>query len=198
MLAKRVFDIVVSLILILILFPVMCIIGIMIKMDSKGPVLYRQIRITIYGRKFRIYKFRTMVNNADKMGSHVTTKNDLRITRVGRMLRKIRLDELPQLFNVFVGDMTFVGTRPEVPKYAEYYTDVMRATWLMPAGVTSRTSIEYKDEERLLKNAEDADDVYVKQILPEKMKYNLQELEHFGFFRDISTMLQTVIAVFMN
>ena len=141
MLAKRVFDIVVSLILILILFPVMCIIGIMIKMDSKGPVLYRQIRITIYGRKFRIYKFRTMVNNADKMGSHVTTKNDLRITRVGRMLRKIRLDELPQLFNVFVGDMTFVGTRPEVPKYAEYYTDVMRATWLMPAGVTSRTSI---------------------------------------------------------
>ena len=167
----------------------------MIKLDSKGPVLFKQVRVTSYGKKFKIWKFRTMVNNADKIGTQVTTRGDSRITRVGHLLRKVRLDEFPQLFNVLTGDMTFVGTRPEVPKYVECYTDEMKATLLLPAGITSRASIEYKDEEKLLENAENADTVYVQKVLPEKMKYNLREIERYSFWRDIETMIRTVFAV---
>ena len=185
---KRAFDIICSLIMIIILSPVLIVLSVMIKLDSKGPVLFKQVRVTTYGRKFKIWKFRTMVNNADKLGTQVTTKGDARITRMGHLLRKIRLDELPQLFNVLKGDMTFVGTRPEVP-------EEMMATFLMPAGVTSRTSIEYKDEEKLLENAENADEVYINEVLPAKMVYNLREIEKFSFLRDISTMIKTVIAV---
>ena len=192
---KRAFDIICSLIMIIILSPVLIVLSVMIKLDSKGPVLFKQVRVTTYGRKFKIWKFRTMVNNADKLGTQVTTKGDARITRMGHLLRKIRLDELPQLFNVLKGDMTFVGTRPEVTKYTAHYTEEMRATFLMPAGVTSRTSIEYKDEEKLLENAENADEVYINEVLPAKMVYNLREIEKFSFLRDISTMIKTVIAV---
>ena len=192
---KRAFDIICSLIMIIILSPVLIILSVMIKLDSKGPVLFKHIRVTTYGRKFKIWKFRTMVNNADKLGTQVTTKGDARITRMGHLLRKIRLDELPQLFNVLKGDMTVVGTRPEVPKYTAHYTEEMMATFLMPAGVTSRTSIEYKDEEKLLENAENADEVYINEVLPAKMVYNLREIEKFSFLRDISTMIKTVIAV---
>lgn len=192
---KRAFDIICSLIMIIILSPVLIVLSVMIKLDSKGPVLFKQIRVTTYGRKFKIWKFRTMVNNADKLGTQVTTKGDARITRMGHLLRKIRLDELPQLFNVLKGDMTFVGTRPEVTKYTAHYTEEMMATFLMPAGVTSRTSIEYKDEEKLLENAENADEVYINEVLPAKMVYNLREIEKFSFLRDISTMIKTVIAV---
>ena len=192
---KRAFDIICSLIMIIILSPVLIVLSVMIKLDSKGPVLFKQVRVTTYGRKFKIWKFRTMVNNADKLGTQVTTKGDARITRMGHLLRKIRLDELPQLFNVLKGDMTFVGTRPEVPKYTAHYTEEMMATFLMPAGVTSHTSIEYKDEEKLLENAENADEVYINEVLPAKMVYNLREIEKFSFLRDISTMIKTVIAV---
>jgi len=192
---KRIFDIIVSAILLIVLSPVLVVISIMIKLDSKGPVLFKQVRVTMYGRKFKILKFRTMVKGADKLGTQVTTKSDSRITKVGYMLRKARLDEFPQLINVLVGDMTFVGTRPEVPKYTEMYTDEMKATWLLRAGITSRTSIEYKDEEKLLENAENADDVYLCRILPEKMKYNLHEIEKFSIFRDVDTMIRTVFAV---
>lgn len=192
---KRAFDIICSLIMIIILSPVLIVLSVMIKLDSKGPVLFKQVRVTTYGRKFKIWKFRTMVNNADKLGTQVTTKGDARITRMGHLLRKIRLDELPQLFNVLKGDMTFVGTRPEVTKYTAHYTEEMMATFLMPAGVTSRTSIEYKDEEKLLENAENADEVYINEVLPAKMVYNLREIEKFSFLRDISTMIKTVIAV---
>lgn len=192
---KRAFDIICSLIMIIILSPVLIILSVMIKLDSKGPVLFKQVRVTTYGRKFKIWKFRTMVNNADKLGTQVTTKGDARITRMGHLLRKVRLDELPQLFNVLKGDMTFVGTRPEVPKYTAHYTEEMMATFLLPAGVTSRTSIEYKDEEKLLENAENADEVYINEVLPAKMVYNLREIEKFSFLRDISTMIKTVIAV---
>ncbi|MGN9055893.1 sugar transferase [Bariatricus sp. HCP28S3_A7] len=192
---KRIFDIVMSIILILVLFPILVCISALIKIDSEGPVLFKQVRVTQYGRKFKILKFRTMVNNADKIGTQVTTKGDARITRTGRLLRKCRLDELPQLFNILTGDMTFVGTRPEVPKYTCHYTDAMKATWLMPAGVTSRTSIEYKDEERLLENAEDANKIYIEEIMPAKMVYNLQEIEKFSLFRDLNTLICTVIAV---
>ena len=192
---KRAFDVICSMLMIIVLSPVLIVLSIMIKLDSKGPVLFKQVRVTTYGRKFKIWKFRTMVNNADKLGTQVTTKGDARITRMGHLLRKVRLDELPQLFNVLKGDMTFVGTRPEVPKYTAHYTEEMMATFLLPAGVTSRTSIEYKDEEKLLENAENADEVYINEVLPEKMVYNLREIEKFGFLRDVSTMIKTVIAV---
>ena len=171
---KRAFDIICSLSMIIILSPVLIVLSVMIKLDSKGPVLFKQVRVTTYGRKFKIWKFRTMVNNADKLGTQVTTKGDARITRMGHLLRKVRLDELPQLFNVLKGDMTFVGTRPEVPKYTAHYTEEMMATFLLPAGVTSRTSIEYKDEEKLLENAENADEVYINEVLPAKIVYNLR------------------------
>ena len=192
---KRIFDILVSGILIILTSPIFLILSLLIKLDSKGPVIFRQIRITAYGKKFRICKFRTMVNHAEKLGSQVTTKGDARVTRMGKLLRGCRLDELPQLFNILAGDMTFVGTRPEVEKYVKQYTNEMKATLLLPAGVTSRASIEYKDEEKLLENAENADEIYVQNVLPEKMKYNLKAIENFSFWEDIKTMFATVVAV---
>lgn len=195
MLAKRTFDIIVASLLVVILSPILLLLSILIKIDSPGPVMFRQVRVTTYGKPFRIFKFRTMVNNADKIGTQVTTKGDSRVTRMGKMLRGCRLDELPQLFNVLKGEMSFVGTRPEVEKYVAHYTDEMKATLLMPAGITSRASIEYKDEERLLESAENADEVYIHQVLPEKMKYNLRAIEKFSFWDDIKTMFATVIAV---
>ena len=191
---KRVFDVVVSLIMLIILSPVFLILAIAIKIDSKGPVFYRQVRITQYNKKFRIFKFRSMVQNADR-GSQVTVGNDSRITRVGKLVRKCRLDEISQLIDVFRGKMSFVGTRPEVPKYTEQYTPEMMATLLLPAGVTSMASILYKDEDKLLDGAEDTDKVYVEKVLPAKMRDNLHEIEHFGFWRDIGTMFKTVFAV---
>lgn len=195
LLAKRIFDIIVASLLVVILSPILLFLSVLIKIDSPGPVMFRQVRVTTYGKPFRIFKFRTMVNNADKIGTQVTTKGDSRVTRMGKMLRGCRLDELPQLFNVLKGEMSFVGTRPEVEKYVAHYTDEMKATLLMPAGITSRASIEYKDEERLLESAENADEVYIHQVLPEKMKYNLRAIEKFSFWDDIKTMFATVIAV---
>ena len=195
LLAKRIFDIIVASLLVVILSPILLFLSILIKIDSPGPVMFRQVRVTTYGKPFRIFKFRTMVNNADKIGTQVTTKGDSIVTRMGKMLRGCRLDELPQLFNVLKGEMSFVGTRPEVEKYVAHYTDEMKATLLMPAGITSRASIEYKDEERLLESAENADEVYIHQVLPEKMKYNLRAIEKFSFWDDIKTMFATVIAV---
>lgn len=195
LIAKRVFDVIVASILVVILSPILLVLSILIKMDSKGPVMFRQVRVTTYGKTFRIFKFRTMVNNADKIGTQVTTKGDARVTRMGKLLRGCRLDELPQLFNVLKGEMSFVGTRPEVEKYVAHYTDEMKATLLLPAGITSRASIEYKDEDKLLESAENADEVYIHQVLPEKMKYNLKAIEKFSFWDDIKTMFATVIAV---
>ena len=192
---KRVFDIIVSLILLILLSPVFLVTSIMIKTDSKGPVMFRQVRVTQYGKTFRIFKFRTMVTDAEKLGTQVTVDNDSRITKTGNRLRKCRLDEIPQLLNILKGEMSFVGTRPEVEKYVNCYTPEMMATLLLPAGVTSTASIAYKDEDRLLKDAVSPDDVYVKQILPEKMKYNLEYLKNFGFFYDIRVMIRTVTAV---
>lgn len=192
---KRSFDIVVSLIMLLILSPVFLVLAIAIKLDSKGPVFYRQVRVTQYGKKFRIFKFRTMVNNADKIGSQVTVGGDSRITRVGKVIRECRLDEIGQLLNILGGSMTFVGTRPEVPKYVEKYTPEMWATLLLPAGVTSEASIRYKDEAALLDAAEDVDATYIQDVLPGKMKYNLRSIQEYSFFKDIETMFQTVFAV---
>ena len=192
---KRLFDIVVSLIMLLILSPVFLVLAIAIKLDSKGPVFYRQVRVTQYGKEFRIFKFRTMVNNADKIGSQVTVGGDSRITRVGKVIRECRLDEIGQLLNILGGSMTFVGTRPEVPKYVEKYTPEMWATLLLPAGVTSEASIRYKDEAALLDAAEDVDTTYIQDVLPGKMKYNLRSIQEYSFFKDIETMFQTVFVV---
>ena len=191
---KRMFDIVVSAVMLVLLSPVFLVLAVVIKLDSPGPVFYRQVRLTQYGKPFRIFKFRTMVQGADK-GSQVTVGGDSRITRVGKVIRKCRLDEIGQLLDVFRGTMTFVGTRPEVPKYAASYTPEMMATFLLPAGVTSLTSIYYKDEERLLNGAEDSDRVYVEKILPGKMRYNLEGIRSFGFFKDIKIMGMTFLAM---
>ena len=194
---KRVFDIIASFLLLIILSPVFLVLAIMIKLDSKGPVFYRQERITRYGRKFRIFKFRTMVVDADKKGSLVTKNNDNRITKVGNKIRNSRLDEIPQLINVLKGDMSFVGTRPEVLKYVEKYNNEMMATLLLRAGVTSKASIEYRDEAKIMdkyvnKN-NSIDDVYIKRVLPEKMKYNLEYTKKCNIFLDIKLCIKTIL-----
>ena len=194
LLLKRCFDIVVSAIMLLLLSPVFLVLAIAIKLDSPGPVFYRQVRVTQYGKEFRIFKFRSMVQNADK-GSLVTVGNDSRITRVGKLIRKCRLDEICQLIDVLRGTMTFVGTRPEVPKYVNAYTEQMMATLLLPAGVTSLASIYYKDEDVLLENADNVDQVYIEKVLPDKMHFNLKAIEEFSFLGDIKVMFMTVFAV---
>lgn len=192
---KRIFDFIVALILLLIFAIPMIIIALLIKVDSEGSVFYRQERVTTYGRYFRIHKFRTMVSNADKIGTAVTVGVDPRITRVGEKLRHLRLDELPQLFDVIVGTMSFVGTRPEAVKYVEKYEAEWNATLLMPAGITSECSIRYKDEDRLLNGADDVDKVYLEEVLPGKMKWNLESIRKYSLFNEITTMFRTVFAV---
>ncbi len=191
---KRLFDITVSFILLVLLSPVFLILAIAIKLDSKGPVFYRQTRVTQYGKEFRIFKFRSMVTDADK-GSLLTVGGDSRVTKTGRFIRKYKLDELSQLIDVFRGTMTFVGTRPEVPKYVEKYTPEMMATLLLPAGITSEASVYYKDENELLDAADDVEKTYVEVVLPDKMKYNLAAINSFSFFDDIKVMILTVLAI---
>ena len=183
---KRILDIFASVILLVFLIIPIAIIAILVKTDSKGPVFYRQERVTTYGKKFRILKFRTIV----------TTDSDSRVTKTGRVLRKYRLDELPQIFNVLSGSMSIVGTRPEVQHYVDMYEPEYLATLLMPAGITSLASIMYKDEEKLLKGEIDVDKVYVEKILPEKMKFNLSYVKNFSFGSDIKLMFKTVKEVF--
>ncbi len=196
---KRLFDIIISAILLIILSPVLLILAIAIKIESEGPVFYRQERITQYGRKFRIFKFRTMVKDADKIGALITLGKDPRITRVGNLIRKCRLDEIPQLINVLIGDMTFVGTRPEVKKYVDMYSDEMKATLLMKAGITSIASLRYRDEDeimsRYISHGETIDEAYVNHVLPEKMKYNLEYIKKFNVFTDIKICIDTVLVV---
>ena len=196
---KLFLDKVLALILLIPLSPIILAIAIWIKLDSEGPVFYRQERITTYGRPFRIFKFRTMVKDADKLGAVVTEHNDPRISRVGDKLRKVRLDELPQLFNVLLGDMSFVGVRPEVAKYVNRYTDEMNATLLLPAGITSPASIEYKDEDEVIEkfkgSGRSIDDIYIEEVLPDKMKYNLEYIKNFSIINDIKIMIQTALAV---
>lgn len=195
LLMKAIFDRAGAFVLLVILSPVFAVLAFLIKQDSEGPVFFRQERVTQYGKIFRIYKFRTMVNHAESLGTQVTTHSDARVTKIGQKLRGCRLDELPQLINILLGEMSFVGTRPEVPRYVKAYTPEMRATLLMPAGVTSEASIEYKDEEKLLADAKNADDTYIHVVLPQKMKWNLRSLKEFSFWKDIITMFKTVGAV---
>lgn len=192
---KRIFDVIVSLMMLLVMWPFMILIAIGIKLDSPGPALFLQERVTTYGKHFKIWKFRTMVENAEKIGTQVTVSNDRRVTKFGRFLRNTRLDEVPQLVNILVGDMSYVGTRPEVAKYVDQYKPEFYATLLMPAGVTSEASIRYKDEYKLLAEADDIDRVYVEEILPAKMVWNLESIARFRFLREILTMVRTVLAI---
>lgn len=196
---KRVTDFILALIMLVFLLIPMAVIAVIIKLGSKGPVLYKQERVTKYNRTFRIWKFRTMTVGADKAGALVTSANDNRITGIGRTLRRFRLDELPQIFHVLSGKMSIVGTRPEVRRYVDRYTPAMMATLLMPAGITSLASIKFKDEDALIGDVSDPDEVdriYVEEILPQKMAYNLEYISRFGFRRDIKLMLSTVKHVF--
>ena len=192
---KRIFDVIVAISVLIITAIPMMIISIKIATESPGGVFYRQERITTYGKKFRIHKFRTMVANADQIGTMITVSGDSRITPTGSLLRKYRLDELPQVFDVLVGNMSFVGTRPEATKYVKKYTKEMRATLLLPAGITSEASIRYRDEAKLLDVAENVDKVYIEQVLPAKMEYNLESIRKFSFLSDVITMVKTVLAV---
>ena len=192
---KSVFDCLMAAILLIVLSPIFLLLAVWIKLDSEGPVFFRQERVTQYGKSFRIYKFRTMVQNAEQLGTQVTSKDDMRVTSVGQALRKCRLDELPQLINILEGTMSFVGTRPEVPRYVAAYTDEMKATLLLPAGVTSVASIRYKDEDILLDAADDVDDCYIHNVLPAKMEWNLRSLKEFSFIGELKVMVETVLAV---
>ncbi len=192
---KRTFDFLFALVLLVILVIPMLILAVWVKMDSPGPVFYRQERVTTNGRHFRIHKFRTMVSNADKIGTSVTVGQDPRITRVGSKLRRMRLDELPQLIDVLEGTMSFVGTRPEAVKYVERYKPEWKATLLLPAGITSECSIRYKDEDKLLDGVTDPDRVYVEEVLPGKMKVNIGSIKDFSLGGEFKTMIRTVLAV---
>lgn len=199
LLLKRFLDFIGSLILLILLSPILIILAILIKIDSKGPVFYRQERVTTNGKIFKIFKFRTMIQDADKRGALITRKQDSRITRIGNKIRKCRLDELPQLINILKGEMSFVGTRPEVKKYVDMYADEMKATLLMPAGVTSMASIKFKDEDEIIskqtKKGKTIDEAYVNDILPEKMKWNLEYIKKFSIFEDLKICIETVIKV---
>lgn len=192
---KRVLDVMAASVMLIILSPLLLAVSILIAVDSKGGVFYRQERVTQYGRIFKIFKFRTMVPNADKIGTQITVSNDNRITKVGEKLRKYRLDEVPQLINILLGDMTLVGTRPESVYYVKHYTPEMWATLLLPAGVTSEASIRYKEEAELLNQTDNVDQIYVNKILPEKMKYNLESIRKFSLFKELGVLIKTILAV---
>lgn len=194
LLIKRIADVLISGVLLVLLSPVFAVTALAIKLDSRGPVFYRQVRVTQYAERFSIFKFRSMVTNADK-GIQLTVNNDSRITRTGRFIRRLKIDELSQLIDVFRGTMTFVGTRPEVPKYVEKYTDEMMATLLLPAGITSLASVYYKDENQLLDAADDPEGMYLETVLPDKMYYNLKAIEEFGLVEELKILIMTVLAV---
>ena len=196
LLYKRIFDLILALILLIVLSPIMLVVSLAIKLTDRGPVFYRQVRVTQYGKEFKIFKFRTMVMNADKIGTQVTVGDDPRITKIGKKIRKLRLDEIPQLLNVICGDMSFVGTRPEVVKYVEKYTNEMLATLLLPAGITSKASIKFKDEDKILEIANNVDKAYIEEVLPKKMYFNLNSIKEFTFHSEIKVLVETVLAVF--
>lgn len=184
---KRIFDILLSFLLIVLLSPLMAIISISIRLDSRGSIVFKQIRITQYLEPFIIYKFRTMYSG--RMGAEVTSASDSRITKVGKVLRKTRMDEIPQLFNILKGDMSFVGVRPEVPTFVVHYSKEMLATFLLPAGLTSNASIEFKEEQVLIKG--DYEKEYIEKVLPVKMRLNLEYINNFSLLNDFVIMLRT-------
>ena len=190
---KRIFDIVASGLGIIVLSPILLIIALIIKKESDGPVFFKQIRVGEKGRNFEILKYRTMVVDAEKMGRQITVGNDNRITKIGGFLRKYKLDELPQLINVFKGDMSLVGPRPEVPRYVEMYNEEQRKVLDVKPGITDLASIRYRDENELLGTAEDPDDMYINTIMPDKLALNLEYINKSNVFFDIYIILETIV-----
>lgn len=195
LIAKRAFDIIASTLGLIVLAIPMIIISIIIKLDSKGEVLFKQTRVGKNGENFKIFKFRTMVKDAQSMGRSITVGQDARITRVGSFLRKAKLDELPQLLNVFIGSMSLVGPRPEVPKYVEMYNDEQRKVLAVRPGITDLASIEYRDESKVLAEAEDPDKTYIEEIMPHKLNLNLEYISKMGFFYDICLIFRTIAVI---
>ncbi|MBD7916135.1 sugar transferase [Clostridium sp. Sa3CUN1] len=190
---KRVFDFIVSLIGIIILSPIFIIVSIAIKVDSKGSILFLQKRVGQYGKEFNIYKFRTMVTDAEKLGKQITVGKDNRITRVGSFLRKFKIDELPQLFNVLKGDMSLVGPRPEVPKYVSLYNEEQRKVLDVRPGITDIASLRYKDENDILGKVDNPEEYYINVIMKDKLKLNLEYIEKNNVFFDIYLIIKTII-----
>lgn len=195
---KRIFDIIVSLLILIVLSPFFLLLALAVKLDSKGPVFYRQVRVGRYNQDFKIFKFRTMVQDADRVGPPLTVGDDPRVTRVGRFIRKLRLDEFSQILNVLGGSMSLVGPRPEVRKYVDAYTPEYMATLLIRPGITASSSIAFKDEDKILNFGGDPERIYVEQILPPKMDLNLKYLRNIGLCNDIKVLFQTVGAVFLR
>lgn len=188
---KRIFDITLSLFGLIILLPFMLIIAILIKIDSKGPVFFKQIRVTKNGKEFKIFKYRTMKVGSDKY-SQITVGKDGRITKLGSFLRKYKLDEIPQLINVLIGDMSLVGPRPEVPKYVALYTDEQKEILKVRAGITDYASIEFSDENDLLASEEDPEKAYIEKIMSRKIELNKKYLSEISILTDIKIILLTI------
>ena len=188
---KRIFDIIFSFIGIIILLPFMLIIAILIKLDSKGSVFFKQVRVTKNGREFKIFKYRTMRVGSDKY-SQITVGKDNRITKIGTFLRRYKLDEIPQLINVLIGDMSLVGPRPEVPKYVALYTEEQKEILNVRAGITDYASIEFSDENDLLASEENPEEVYIEKIMPRKIELNKRYLSEISILTDIKIILLTI------
>lgn len=195
LIAKRAMDIVISGAALVVLSPVLLLVALLIKIDDPGPVFYRQVRVGKDGKTFRIFKFRSMVVDADKKGLQITIGRDPRITRMGAFLRKTKLDELAQLINVFVGDMSFVGPRPEVPRYVELYTPYQRQVLLVRPGITDYASIAYRNENDLLAGAQDPEKMYIETIMPDKIELNMKYLHEISPLTDIRLIFKTIAAV---
>lgn len=190
---KRIFDLICSTLGIIVLSPVLIVIAIKIKFGSDGPIFFKQIRVGENNKEFEILKFRTMVVDAEKLGRQITVGNDSRITKIGEFLRKYKLDELPQLINVFKGDMSLVGPRPEVPRYVKLYNEEQRKVLEVKPGITDLASIRYRDENELLGKAENPDEFYINTIMPDKLALNLEYIDKNNVFIDIYIILKTII-----
>ncbi|MDO4899159.1 sugar transferase [Actinomyces sp.] len=195
---KRLLDLVGAGTLIVLLGWLFVILPVVIKLDSPGPIFFRQVRVTQFGKEFQIHKFRTMFDRQSASAFQVTVNDDPRITRVGSLMRRYRIDEIGQLIDIMQGNMTFVGTRPEVPEYVREYTPEMKATLLLPAGVTSTASIVFRDEAQLLTSVDDVRRTYIDKILPAKMRYNLDDIRNFSVARDMRIVVETIRAVFWS
>ena len=188
---KRFFDIVLSLIGLVVLFPLFLLIAILIKLDSRGPVFYRGIRIGRFGKPFRIYKFRTMVMNAERLGASSTSKDDPRITKVGKLIRRYKLDETPQLINVLKGEMSLVGPRPQVSWAVELYNEKEKTLLALRPGITDLASLKFPNEEEILQGSKDPDKAYLEKIHPEKMRLSLEYVKTHSLWLDLKIILLT-------
>lgn len=192
---KRFFDICMSIFGLIILSPIFLIIAVLIKINSKGAVFFRQTRVGLNGKEFKIYKFRTMVTDAEKKGMQITVGNDSRVTSIGKIIRKCKMDEIPQLINVLIGDMSFVGPRPEVPKYVEMYNEADKEILMIRPGITDIASIEYRNENEILGKSENPEKTYIEEVMPAKIKFNKEYLSNISIKYDIYLIIKTVVAI---